>query len=490
MKKIKIMSLVLLSSLLFKAPVFSGLVHTGLYHEKFGKDVFDGSKKEDIKWDMSLPAKNLKLIKIENNALEINYNPNHWSYAYFDIDESDDDQMIEGIIKLETTDPSQIMIYSLKEDKKSDGPIASSNITENQKALFKFDKNDKEIKIQFFKNSKTKYRFYIHPQKLNQTGKTFIKEIELQDFSIRSLYENNNIPNSLHMDEGFFSVKNSLQFQRYGADSFDILDPENGVLTIHNPSPKKRPGIFTKFKLKKTGNNPYICFHFLMNSETPSYLYLSNMDLKKVIKEKVLKSSEEFQPIKLEVNLENLKDDQEFGLFLTHTGNSNYKNGALKISGVGYEFKDITIDPVKLPLELDAHNLDGKLEKLFKEGIQLDDELTKDKNFGDLQKFEDAIDDYFKMLPENSKNETIINARKFVEILKKDRQGNNDKINNINAEDLFVRVFRLVKKLKNDFVYEMLAEQLSDLRTGPCPQGRTSRLYQVYNTLLNAGFIN
>jgi hypothetical protein len=168
-----------MSSLGLQASVLAGLNDDGIYIEKFEKDVFT-QEKEDIKWGMSSFSKKENLIFSLNGQLEIQYSKEGWSYPYFDIDASENDQTIEGTIQLETTDPARIIVHALKEDGKSEGPKAFSDITKNKAADFHFDKNDKEVKIQFLKNPKTKYRVYIYPKKLEQTGQTIVHEVKLE----------------------------------------------------------------------------------------------------------------------------------------------------------------------------------------------------------------------------------------------------------------------------------------------------------------------
>lgn len=60
-------------------------------------------------------------------------------------------------------------------------------------------------------------------------------------------------------------------------------------------------------------------------------------------------------------------------------------------------------------------------------------------------------------------------------------QGNYDTTNQIDALVL-LRFLALMPS--NEDMYKTLAEQLQDMSTGPCPQGRTTRLAQVINSYL------
>lgn len=66
-------------------------------------------------------------------------------------------------------------------------------------------------------------------------------------------------------------------------------------------------------------------------------------------------------------------------------------------------------------------------------------------------------------------------------------QQNNDTINGLDARRLFVYVLHLIDKLPEEDHGEwdhLLEEQLADMTNlGPCPQGRTIRLWQLVSSL-------
>lgn len=66
-------------------------------------------------------------------------------------------------------------------------------------------------------------------------------------------------------------------------------------------------------------------------------------------------------------------------------------------------------------------------------------------------------------------------------------QQNNDTINDLDARQLFIYLLHLIDKLPkedHDEWNNMLEEQLADMtRLGPCPQGRTIRLWQLVLSL-------
>ena len=63
------------------------------------------------------------------------------------------------------------------------------------------------------------------------------------------------------------------------------------------------------------------------------------------------------------------------------------------------------------------------------------------------------------------------------------KNGNLDRSNNIDAMNILMWI---ISRELNDDVFAVLEEQLSDAMTkGPCPEGRTTRLFQVYNIIKN-----
>jgi hypothetical protein len=63
-----------------------------------------------------------------------------------------------------------------------------------------------------------------------------------------------------------------------------------------------------------------------------------------------------------------------------------------------------------------------------------------------------------------------------------------DSTNNLNAGDILVGILFIVEKLLNDDdkekQYKLIEEQLTDTKNlGPCAQGKSIRLYQIYKGL-------
>ena len=56
---------------------------------------------------------------------------------------------------------------------------------------------------------------------------------------------------------------------------------------------------------------------------------------------------------------------------------------------------------------------------------------------------------------------------------------NYDPSNGLYVDDLLYEIYLLSKDPENEDLFDLLASQLEDMRTGFCPQGRTTRLFQV-----------
>lgn len=64
--------------------------------------------------------------------------------------------------------------------------------------------------------------------------------------------------------------------------------------------------------------------------------------------------------------------------------------------------------------------------------------------------------------------------------------GNMDTVNGVDAKDLFALLVHQLEELKKKYteseftsIYELSMEQIADIANGPCPQGRTTRIFQV-----------
>lgn len=76
--------------------------------------------------------------------------------------------------------------------------------------------------------------------------------------------------------------------------------------------------------------------------------------------------------------------------------------------------------------------------------------------------------------------------RAFVDMLMSPDGANMDSVNGVNARDLFILLVLRLDELKkkyteNEFtaIHNLSMEQIADIANGPCPQGRTTRIFQV-----------
>jgi hypothetical protein len=123
-----------------------------------------------------------------------------------------------------------------------------------------------------------------------------------------------------------------------------------------------------------------------------------------------------------------------------------------------------------IPL-IDVHTFDGSLKNRFKP--QFTSRLSK----------EEAIERINQVLS-SIKDPT---AKKCTELILQDTKGNEDHTNQLNALDLLFEVFILVSLTHREKdLMQLLEEQLKDCYLlGQCPQGRTTRLFQIWLSILD-----
>tara|TARA_B100001248_G_C27386408_1_gene459906 strand:- start:1209 stop:1604 length:396 start_codon:yes stop_codon:yes gene_type:complete len=123
---------------------------------------------------------------------------------------------------------------------------------------------------------------------------------------------------------------------------------------------------------------------------------------------------------------------------------------------------------------LETHDYDTRLTKVLKTKKEISEEefkifikcLKEINNFLNQDKF----------LKVNSK----INAQKTLHLLANDRRNNYDDKNKIHTELLIPIIWDKVKKYNELTIYDIFVEQLNDIIiSGPCSQGRTTRLIQL-----------
>lgn len=117
---------------------------------------------------------------------------------------------------------------------------------------------------------------------------------------------------------------------------------------------------------------------------------------------------------------------------------------------------------------LNTHNYDGKLYKILIENINNVHNLTQEDKLINATNI-------LNLMIENNISEDLIQI--FRQIINGfNTAANYDPSNNLWADDI---IYLLEEhKLKEDFL-KLLTEQLNDMKTGFCPQGRTHRLFQL-----------
>jgi hypothetical protein len=116
----------------------------------------------------------------------------------------------------------------------------------------------------------------------------------------------------------------------------------------------------------------------------------------------------------------------------------------------------------------DVHTYDGQLKGMF----------FRESTWSDAQKV--TIFNCFKRQISNP------NAISCIEMITNDLQSgrNFDVSNQIDASDVLVHILKL--SVLTDDMISILEEQLADCNNlGQCPQGRVTRLIQVYNILFD-----
>lgn len=118
---------------------------------------------------------------------------------------------------------------------------------------------------------------------------------------------------------------------------------------------------------------------------------------------------------------------------------------------------------------MNLHNLDTNLCKI--EHIEVDTDFY----------YHDIFEEFINMMNISQ------DARNVLNILIRDigKPINYDPINNLSVDDLLLEIATRIKKGIID--PEIFEQQLIEMKTGMCPQGRTIRLYSILfasNTLL------
>jgi len=118
---------------------------------------------------------------------------------------------------------------------------------------------------------------------------------------------------------------------------------------------------------------------------------------------------------------------------------------------------------------LDTHYYDGKLKNYF------------DYVISKIEYVPISFDITISEMKDYCKNNNLNDAYNTLTLLES-KKGNYDPTDNINSELLLNYIWYKIKHNPNEYMY--IFEQLGDITTsGPCPQGRSKRLFQVIKSL-------
>ncbi len=113
-----------------------------------------------------------------------------------------------------------------------------------------------------------------------------------------------------------------------------------------------------------------------------------------------------------------------------------------------------------------VHNYDGSLKESYKKLVELDNKYFKN-NF----EYQQCLDE---IISENKECIDIINQ------IKTSPESNYDPINEIDFTDILPRVWKFYKYIQISNNKCVFFEQIIDIKTGLCSQGRTTRMFQLY----------
>jgi hypothetical protein len=124
---------------------------------------------------------------------------------------------------------------------------------------------------------------------------------------------------------------------------------------------------------------------------------------------------------------------------------------------------------------LNTHYYDGGLKDTYKKMVEKQNKET------DFLTIKWTIDILFNELYDTLnklgiKNNDVIN---MLELIRNDSKNNYDPLNDIDTMDILTRTWYYVRKLPLDD-RNMLFSQIGEIKNGPCSQGRTTRIYQIY----------
>jgi hypothetical protein len=124
---------------------------------------------------------------------------------------------------------------------------------------------------------------------------------------------------------------------------------------------------------------------------------------------------------------------------------------------------------------LNTHYYDGSLKDNYRELVK------KQNSDTDFLTINMSIDTLFNELYDTLNRLRLIDSdiKDMLELIRNDTANNYDPLNDIHTMDILKRTWYYVRKMElEDRI--MLFSQIVEIKNGPCPQGRTTRIYQIY----------
>ena len=133
----------------------------------------------------------------------------------------------------------------------------------------------------------------------------------------------------------------------------------------------------------------------------------------------------------------------------------------------------------------DTHFYDGKIKENYKKLVEYDNAVIVPEI--PIPDFSTTIAEIYSSINKQGNHKYKISDKQRVNTIRSIRlmekikdKSNYDSKNDIHVKDILPRVWRFIRKNKEDSM-NLFIEQVSDIvNRGPCAQGRTTRLYQLY----------
>jgi hypothetical protein len=121
--------------------------------------------------------------------------------------------------------------------------------------------------------------------------------------------------------------------------------------------------------------------------------------------------------------------------------------------------------------QLNTHYYDTHIKSIYKELCILQNTYVLNENL-----FNELYESLEQIIIVNGSKDTI---KEMLKLIQNDSNNNYDSANDIQTIDILDRTWAFVKKLPlEDRI--ILFEQIAEIKNGPCSQGRTTRIFQIY----------